>query len=163
MRVTKRTSPHRVAPQVRAIAPEKVRLLYIYRTLLSGWIGFTFPCCACAQQGLLYVSLLRCYGGGPTGVGGIARNVLTSLDYMEHPGTEGEASEQDKEKADLYLLLQHQERSMQLIRASIQAIERGEGLGGVSAVAGVSGGAQGELASVDEGEHCSYACIHRYF
>jgi hypothetical protein len=99
----------------------------------------------------------------PAGVGGIARNVLTSLDYMEHPGTEGDVTEQDKEKADLYLLLQHQERSMQLIRASIQAIERGEGLGGASAVVGVSGGAQGELAGVDEGEHCSYACIHRHF
>ena len=39
-------------------------------------------------------------------------------------GTGSSLSEQEQERADLYALLQHQERSMQLIRDSIQAIEQ---------------------------------------
>lgn len=56
---------------------------------------------------------------------GVARSVLDSLDYVEG-GAPSPGHGQDSEKADLFQLLQHQERSMQLIRDSIQAIERGE-------------------------------------
>ena len=42
---------------------------------------------------------------------------------------EGILGPSEQEKADLFQLLQHQQRSMQLIQESIKAIERGNGPG----------------------------------
>jgi hypothetical protein len=70
------------------------------------------------------------------GISSLASSVLDSLDYMESKVSRGVGVAQDgaseDEKADLQLLLHHQERSMQLIRESIQALERGETLDGMA-------------------------------